>query len=180
MDLPELMFHPVRLRIVHALSTAKGEGRTTAELAEQLSDVPRTSIYRQVGLLLDGGILEVADERRVRGVVERWLRLRHGSAAISEDVAARLTTDEHRTAFAAATASLLGEFTRYLDTGRADPTADEVGYRQGVVWMTPDERHALMTDLTKLLRARASAQPGPGRVPHLMSFIAFPTADDPA
>jgi hypothetical protein len=52
------------------------------------------------------------------------------AAAISPDVADRLTIDEHRTAFAAATASRLCEFTRFLDTGHADTTADEVGYRQ--------------------------------------------------
>lgn len=178
MDLPELLFHPVRLRIVHAMTRSSVNGRTTAELADQLPDVPRTSIYRQVALLIDADLLEVVDERRVRGGVERSLRLRDGAATIDSKTAALLTTDDHRTAFAAAIASLLGEFNRYLDSGRADPTADEVGYRQGVLWLTPDERHELMTELAALIRARAATEPAPGRLPHLMSLIAFPTPND--
>lgn len=177
MDLPKLMFHPVRLRIVHAMSRSHIDGQTTAELAEQLADVPLTSIYRQVGLLIDAGVLEVVDERRVRGAVERRLRLRDGAAAIDAATAAGLTTDDHRTAFAAATASLLGEFNRYLDTDTADPTTDEVGYRQGVVWLTPDQRHELMTELATLIRAKAANRPAPGQLPHLMSFICFPTSN---
>ena len=178
MDLPDLMFHPVRLRIVHALSRSDITGRTTAELADQLPDVPRTSIYRHVGLLIDGAVLEVVGERRVRGGVERRLWLRAGAAAIDPDTAAKLTSDDHRAAFAAATASLLGEFNRYLDTDRADPTADEVGYRQGTVWLTPDERHELMAELATLIQAKAAARPAPGRLPHLMSLIIFPTSND--
>jgi hypothetical protein len=37
-------------------------------------------------------------------------------------------------------AALHAEFNAYLDRDGADQTADSVGYRQGILWLTPDER----------------------------------------
>ncbi|MFD0472222.1 helix-turn-helix domain-containing protein [Nonomuraea thailandensis] len=60
-----MILHPIRLRIMWALSG--GRIRTTSELCESLPDVPKTTLYRHVGLLADAGLLEVAGEQRVRG-----------------------------------------------------------------------------------------------------------------
>src|SRR6185312_13615775 len=73
MDPVELLLHPVRLRIVHALSG--GRTVTTAQLCARMPDVSQATVYRHVGLLTDAGILEVAGEQRVRGFVERSYRL---------------------------------------------------------------------------------------------------------
>ncbi|WP_433221161.1 hypothetical protein [Microtetraspora malaysiensis] len=40
-----------------------------------MPDIPKTSVYRHVGLLADAGVLEVTDEQRVHGAVERHYRL---------------------------------------------------------------------------------------------------------
>lgn len=55
---------------------AGGRTRTTTELCEQLSDMPKTTVYRHVGLLAEGGVLDVVDEQRVHGAVERRCRMR--------------------------------------------------------------------------------------------------------
>ena len=65
MDTLELLAHPVRLRIVHAMRG--GRTLTTAELGARLPDVSKAMLYRHVELLATGGVLEVAGERRVRG-----------------------------------------------------------------------------------------------------------------
>ena len=49
--------------------------QTTAELASVLSDVPTSSLYRQLSRLRDAGILRVAAERQARGAVERTYAL---------------------------------------------------------------------------------------------------------
>ncbi len=62
MNTLDLILHPVRLRIVHAMSG--GRTRTTSELCTSLPDVPRTTLYRHVGLLAEAGVLEVVGEQR--------------------------------------------------------------------------------------------------------------------
>ena len=65
----DLLLHPVRLRVVHALSG--GAALTTAQLGARMPEVSKVTVYRQVAALVDGGFLEVAGEQRVRGAVER-------------------------------------------------------------------------------------------------------------
>ncbi|MER5625793.1 helix-turn-helix domain-containing protein [Streptosporangium sp. NPDC002544] len=175
MDTLELLLHPVRLRIVHAMSG--GRTRTTSDLCAGLTDVPKTTVYRHVGLLAEAGVLEVVDEQRVHGAVERHYRLRREHAGIDAETAASMSLDEHRQGFAAAMAALHAEFNAYLDREGADPTADSVSYRQGTLWLTPDELAEMIDALRGVLASRTDNQPAPGRTPHLLSMILFPTAE---
>lgn len=176
MDALELLLHPVRLRIVHAMSG--GRTRTTSDLCAQLPDVPKTTVYRHVGLLAEAGVLEVADEQRVHGAVERHYRLRRDRMVIDAEAAASMSLDDHRRGFAAAMAALHAEFNAYLDRDGADPIADSVGYRQGTVWLSPDELAEMLGALLDVFAARTRNEPAPGRSPHLLSMILFP-ADEP-
>src|SRR3954467_8638069 len=107
-----------------------GRALSTGQLCALLPDVSKAMVYRHVDLLAAGGILEVADERRVRGAVERHYRLRRERASIDPDTAATLSPDDHRRGFAIAVAALVAEFNAYLDRDNTDPTTDPVGYQQ--------------------------------------------------
>ncbi|MGW8552480.1 helix-turn-helix domain-containing protein [Streptomyces tubercidicus] len=173
MDILDLLLHPVRLRITHAMS---GERTcSAAELCAVLPDVPKTTVYRHVGLLAEGGVLEVADETRVRGAVERRYRLRRDRMTVEPEAGASMSLDDHRRGFASAMAALLAEFNTYLDRPGADPFADSVGYRQGTLWLSPDELAEMISEWRHSYASRAANGPAPGRSPHLVSAIFFPT-----
>src|SRR5689334_473151 len=122
MDPVELLLHPVRLRVVHALSG--GQAVTTAQLCARMPDVSQATVYRHVAALTDAGILEVAGEQRVRGFVERSHRLRRERAVIDAARAAAASRADHERAFPVAMAVLLAEFGTYLAGEHADPAAD--------------------------------------------------------
>lgn len=172
MDPTDLLLHPVRLRIIHALSG--GRSRSAAELCERMPDVPRTSVYRQLGLLTEGGMLEIGDERRVRGAVERSYRLRPDRPTISPEARSAMTLHDHRQGFAAAMAVLIAEFNAYLDRAEADPVTDQIGYRQATLWLSPEELDTMLTGFRDLVAPLAENQPGPDRRPYLISPILFP------
>lgn len=173
MDTLELLVHPVRLRIVHAMSG--GQSLTTSQLCELIPDVSPSTVYRRVGQLAAGGILEVDGERRIRGAVERSYRLRRDRAVIDADTAAKATPDDHRRVFAVAMATLVAEFNAYLGREQADPAADAVGYRQHAVWLTPDERNQLISRMRDAITPVLENQATPERTRHLLSPILFPT-----
>jgi DNA-binding transcriptional ArsR family regulator len=173
-DTFELLVHPVRLRIVHALSG--GAPLTTAQLCARLPDVSQATVYRHVSVLTDAGVLAVDGEQRVRGAVERSYRLHREKATIDAATAASAGPDEHRQVFAVAMATLIAEFNAYLDHGDPRPAEDLVGYRQHAVWLSHEELEALITDLRAAILPRLRHEPTPGRRQHLLSPILFPTA----
>ncbi|MEU2791706.1 helix-turn-helix domain-containing protein [Streptomyces sp. NPDC007100] len=175
MDTLDLLLHPVRLRVVHAMSGA--DTRTTSDLCARLPDVPKTTLYRHVGLLAEAGVLEVVGEQRVHGAVERHYRLRQERTLIDADAAASMSPDDHRAGFTSAMAVLHAEFNAYLDQDGADPYNDSVGYRQGTLWLDPEELGELIDVLRKAFGSGAGNKPAPGRRPYLLSAILFPTQE---
>jgi len=171
----DLLLHPVRLRIVHAMFG--GRTRTTSDLCLSLADVPKTTVYRHVGLLSEAGVLEVVSEHRVHGAVERTFRLRRERSVIGADAAASMSLEDHRHGFAAATAALLAEFNAYLSRQRADPTADSVSYRQFTLWLDPRELAELIAQVRNAILSKMGAKPTPSRTPYLASTLLLPLAD---
>jgi DNA-binding transcriptional ArsR family regulator len=172
MDTLELLLHPVRTRIIHALSG--GQVRTTAELADRVSDVSRATVYRHVAVLVDGGILDVAGERRVRGAIERSYRLHRDRARVSREAAETMSNEQHRETFASAMAVLVAEFNAYLDQPGSDPAKDRVGYIQVPLWLTPRELAGIQRAVIETIAANKDNQPSSRRRPYLISPIVFP------
>src|SRR5690348_8542687 len=145
----ELLLHPTRLRIVQAFLV--DHELTTGRLRELLDDVPTATLYRQVATLSAAGVLEVAEERPVRGAVERTYRLRLEAASVGPEETATWTPEQHRAAFTAFTAGLLTDFDRYLNRGDVDLGRDVVGYRQVALHLTDDEALELVGEIGELL-----------------------------
>lgn len=172
MDTLELLAHPLRLRIVHAMRG--GRLMTTNQLAARMTDVSKATVYRHVELLSSAGILEVAEERRVRGAVERQYRLRQDRAVIDADALETLSRDDYRHGFAAAIAILVAEFDTYLEQEDADPTADLVGFRQHAIWLSRDELLEMIGELRATIAPRLANPQSSGRAQYLLSPILFP------
>ena len=173
MKTTDLLLHPVRLRIVHAV--LDGRPFTTSQLCARLPDIPKTTVYRHMALLAAGGVVQVETEQRVRGAVERCYRLRPARAAMDADMSATMTADDHRRGFAAALLALLAEFDAYLGREGAGPLADLVSYRQFSLWLTDEEKAAFIDEVAAAIRARAKQGPSPDRRQHMLSTILFPT-----
>jgi hypothetical protein len=173
----DLLLHPIRLRIVQVF-LGRGE-LTTAALRAELADVPVATLYRQITALLEGGILEVTDERRVRGAVERTYVLRPAAAQVSGEEAAAMSTDDHRRAFLTFVAGILGDFDRYLDRGAADLARDLVGYRQAALHLSDTETEELLAELRAVVEPRLDHAPAPGRRRRLLTTILMPAPDAP-
>ncbi|MFC8800962.1 helix-turn-helix domain-containing protein [Promicromonospora sp. NPDC057138] len=176
----DLIVHPVRLRMINAF----GGGRelTTAQLCAALPDVSKATVYRQVGLLVEGGLLQVVGERRTRGAVERTFRLMPERASISADAAGAATLDDHRTTFGVAMTALLAEFGAYLDRPDAEPLRDLVGYRQHAVWLSPREAEDLIVRMreaiTPVLRNAPGTAPDGERARYVLSPVLFPAGGE--
>ena len=167
----DLLLHPIRLRIVQTLAGAQ---LTPLQLKERLGDVPQATLYRHLNQLADGGLLEVVEERRVRGTVERTYGVVTSAVALSDQDLASATPEDHFRYFATFVGTLLADFAAYLDSG--DPTlgADRVGYRQVPLWLTDDEFDGLVETMSSAVEEHIGNESAPGRRRRLLTTIVMP------
>jgi len=177
MTTADLLLHPVRLRIVQAFLGDRA--LTTAELRGELPDVPPASLYRHIARLVDAGVLNVVGERRVRGALERTYVLRVSAASVNLDELERMSREDHRQAFMAFVAGLLGDFDRYLSREQIDLLRDGVSYRMAAFWLDDAELAELATDLLRVLQPRLANPPRPGRRRRILGTVLIPGDDAP-
>ncbi len=173
----DLLLHPVRLRIVQAFLGDRA--LTTSELRTELPDVPPASMYRHVARLVEAGVLSVVSERRVRGGVERTYVLRVAAASINPDEVASMSREEHRRAFMAFVAGLLGDADRYLEREDFDPVRDGAGYRLAGLWLDDAEFAEFIRELSRVVALRLANPPKPGRRRRILGTVLLPGEQAP-
>jgi hypothetical protein len=165
----DLLLHPVRLRIIEAFLGDRA--LTTAELRAEIPDVSPAGLYRHIALLVDAGVLSVVAERRVRGALERTYVLRVSAASINLDELEAMSREDHRQAFMAFVAGLLGGFDRYVSRETIDPVRDGVGYRIAGLWLDDAEHAEFLRELTRVIQPRAANAPRPGRRRRILGTV---------
>lgn len=168
----DLLLHPIRLRIVQAFLGDRA--LATADLRVELPDVPPASLYRHVARLVDAGVLSVVSERRVRGALERTYVLRVAAASINLQEIEQMSRPDHRHAFMAFVAGLLGDFDRYLERDEFDPVRDGAGYRLAGLWLDDAEFAELMRALARVVQPRLANPPKPGRRRRILGTVVLP------
>jgi DNA-binding transcriptional ArsR family regulator len=168
----DLLLHPIRLRIVQALV---GRPMTPLQLREALGDVAQATLYRHVNHLVEGGLIEVVDERPVRGGVERTYGVVSTAVSLGEEDLGSATAEDHFRYFATFTGTLLADFSAYLESSELDLSGDRVGYRQIPLWLTDQELDAMVSDMAQVVQRRLKNGPSPGRRRRLLSTIIMPS-----
>ena len=171
-----VIFHPVRMRIVTVLS---GRQWTTAQIAASLPDVAQATLYRHLKRLLTAGVLRVAAQRPVHGVLEKVYALTGDGISLTPDSAdiRRMTPDDWRGAFTAYTASLMGQFEVYLQQEQPDFIKDGVSFRTTPLWLNDAETAQLFSDLRAIIVPALANGPAPDRRRRLFSRILVPEAE---
>ncbi len=171
----DILLHPVRLRVVQAFLGDRA--LTTSQLRAELPDVPAGSLYRHIARLVEAGVLAVVGERRVRGAVERTYVLRASAASMNLDEIEMMSREEHRQAFLAFVAGLIGDFDRYLARDEIDPVRDGASYRLAGMWLDDAEMAELTRELVRVLQPAVANPPRPGRKRRILGTVLLPGSD---
>lgn len=174
MNRVDLILHPIRFRILESIG---GESLTTQDIADRLPEVPKSTIYRQVKLLLDGGMIAVDETRPVRGVLEKIYRLDQPLHLTAEDMA-DVTAQQHIQYFQAYVMTLVQGFSSYVNSAAVDNKVDMMAHRSGYskasVFATAAELDEAFAAFNKVLMALASNPPGARRHKHKFAIITHP------
>jgi DNA-binding transcriptional ArsR family regulator len=173
----KLILHPVRLRIILAIS---GGQMTAQDLAGALPDVAQATLYRHINALVAGDILTVVDERPVRGTVEKTYALptqQTPSLLTAEDMA-DFSPKDHMHYFTVFVVNMLSDFDAYLQRDHIDPAADGVGYQSVPLYLNDGELQNLAAGINALVIPLLSNGPGAGRARRTFSTVMIPTESD--
>jgi len=166
--------HPVRLRIVAAFL---GDRKlTTAELRAELPEVPPASLYRHLARLIDGGVLDVVDERKVRGTIERTY-VKHNRQSVSRAELAQMSREDLRRAFHSYVAALLADIDRYLERDEGLLRQGGATFRIAALWLTDDELSELAAGFGRLLKPYLDRPATPDRIRRMLRTIVLPAPE---
>ncbi len=81
MDKRKVIMNSIRMRIIQYLMI---NGTATAtELAGDMTEVPKTTLYRHINVLEQAGVISVVEEKKIRGTIEKTFAI--NMEAMEED-----------------------------------------------------------------------------------------------
>ncbi|MDO9084908.1 MAG: helix-turn-helix domain-containing protein [Anaerolineaceae bacterium] len=171
----DLIIHPIRLRVMQLLGH---KPLTTSELDAMMPDVAKSSLYRHLKKLLDGGFIEIAETHLVKGTEERAYRLLLSPHITQEDVQ-MMSKDDHLHYFSTYAAGLVQDFKAYLDSqDNLDMLADRAGYSEAVFYASTEEMDELFAPFRERLLALSKHLPQAGRRLRKLVFINHPEVEE--
>jgi DNA-binding transcriptional ArsR family regulator len=168
----DLLLHPVRIRIMTEFS---GRERTSQQLAEALPDIPQATLYRHIKVLVEGGVLEVAEEKRVNGAVERSYRVAQGGNRLTAEDMRAMSADDHIRYFTIYAASLIDTFSDYIQAAELWHVLDDgLAYNRAVVHLSDAERAQFDAEFEALVGRMLACQPAPERKRFTLASMVIP------
>ena len=169
-DLSQVLLNPVRSRIIQFLSMNKEA--TAGELGTFISDVPRTTLYRHLKVLVQHKVIVVVAENRVRGSVERTYSL--NVAKLSEE---NTTENATRNAFGFLM-KIYADYENYFSGENVDPNRDKIFLNNVSLLLSDEEFDDLLKEINTLLMARINNEPNENRRQRSLSFISSPCDEE--
>lgn len=175
----DLLLHPIRLRIVTAIT---GNKVTAKDLAKALPDIPQTTLYRHINVLVDGGLLQVVDEIPQRGTVERVFGFKEPPSLSPEDLRG-LSKEEYQQTFILILTTLLHEATNSLNSLPENEEIDLLGegyqFSQMSLNLTDEEYEKLNNRILALMLEAGKNRSSEKRKRRIFSYLFIPVIETP-
>ena len=164
-DYMEACMNSTRQRIIQVIMINKEA--TSAEIGEELQDIPRASLYRHIKVLLDAGIITVVKEEVKRGSVEK-------TYAIAPQMPYGDTNEEYNSLIQSALMGLQGEFHRYFNGENPDPQRDLLTVGSASLMMSDEEMMEFIREYGDLIQRYMTNKPSEGRKVRKVTLVISP------
>ena len=161
----EACMNSTRQRIIQVIMLKKEA--TSAEIGEELQDIPRSSLYRHIKVLLDAKIITVVKEEFKRGSVEK-------TYAIAPQMPYDNTNEEYNSLIQSALMGLQGDFYRYFNGDNPDPQRDLLTVGSASLMMSDEEMMEFIKAYGNLLQKYMSNKPVEGRKVRKVTLVISP------
>ena len=164
-DYMKACMNPTRQRIIQVIMIK--QEATSAEIGEELPDIPRASLYRHIKVLLDAEIITVVKEEFKRGSMEK-------TYAIATQMPYDDTNEEYNSLIQSALMGLQGEFYRYFNGENPDPQRDLLTVGSASFMMSDEEMMEFIKAYGELIQKYMTNKPAEGRKVRKVSLVISP------
>ena len=171
----ELLLHPVRMRILLALTN---RNLTPLQLAEELVNVPQATLYRHLNKLVQAKFLKVVEERPVRGTVEKVYGINYETIKLGSQDVLQASREELLELFTNFMLAQVRDFATYLQRDQINLVEDKVSFRQAPFYLSDAEFMELATEVGQAIMKRLGNKPAPGRKSIMWTTIVIPGAEE--
>jgi hypothetical protein len=150
---------------------------TAKDLTKALPDIPQTTLYRHINILVDGGLLHVIDEIPQRGTIERVFGFKIPPSLSRQDLTG-LSKEEYLQTFTLILTTLLQEAINSLNNLPEEKEIDllDEGFQFSQIQLNlnDDEYEKLNMDVLNLMLAAAKKKSSDDRKRRIFSYIFIP------
>ena len=169
----ELILHPVRLQIV----TSMAMQRMTARNLSKILDIPQTTLYRHINILVEGGVLRIVEEHQIRGTVERVYEVAAPPSLDADDLQG-LCKEEYEQLFLLFMSTLVKDVQQYLDSKsdeqRISVLEDGAELSKVRLLLSDQEFKAMNAAITELMLKAMENTPTAERKARVFSYMFIP------
>ena len=153
--------NPARGKILFEIYTK--EKQTAKQLLEKFPDIPQPTLYRYLRMMLSDGTLKIAEEKQVRGTVEKTYAI---AVDLTGDVRHIIETNDragYMQLFFVYIAGVSAEFEEYVRRENVDLLNDGALFQMAPVYATTEEVHEALKAYGEAILKLLENKPGDGR-----------------
>ncbi|MDO5522241.1 MAG: helix-turn-helix domain-containing protein [bacterium] len=168
-DITKIIMNPIRQRILQFLMI--NTTGTAGEMKAELHDIPPASLYRHIKVLAEAGLLEVVEEKKIRGTMEKTYALvKQPMGDVNEqDVGNIIQTG---------LLSLMSSFQKYFMKEGNDPVKDMLSFSTSTLMLSDEEYVQVLMKIGEVLNGVIANQPEEGRKPRRFTIISSPCEEE--
>ena len=167
----ECISNPAKSRLLIEIMR---RGEVTAKyLAEKCSDIPQTTLYRNLKRMTDDGLLKIVGETPIRGTVEKTYALTFDPSD-PPSVLGENSGAIYMQMFFQYFLTFAKIFQEYCETPGIDIKKDRSGLSLSHVYLTDEELEKVVSDIAQILYPLQDNKPEPDRKLRTVGLIISP------
>lgn len=170
-DMISIIMNPTRLRIIQYLllhNTA-----TAGDMKEELTDIPPASLYRHIKRLEEAECIQIIQENRIRGAVEKVYQL-----VPQKQMEGPPDNDTLSQIISSSLLSIMTSFQTYLAGEQCDFIKDQLFLSTSTLLLSDEEFVGFQKILGEAINTFLANKPGAGRRARRFTFISSPGEAD--
>lgn len=170
--LMDCITNPVKCKLLLEIHS---QGKATAKhLADTYNDMSQATLYRHLKKMLNDGILQVVEEKQVRGTVEKTYSLAYDINSNMETMVEENSGDLYMQYFMQYIFGFAKQFQEYCQSPNINIKEDMTGFSLSPLYLSDDELTSLVTSISQIINAVKSNGPNPERKLRTIGVIVSP------